>query len=82
LTSGLRTAAHAPVVESEFDGAAEFWVASLEDFGAIFADEHYQSTVVPDEESFLNRAEGVVYVGEEQLKWEGGKPAAGVSLEK
>jgi hypothetical protein len=54
-------------------------VEKLEDFGAIFADPVYRSTVVPDEESFLKRAEAMVFVGEEQVKWVHEKMTEGVA---
>ncbi|OAL06302.1 hypothetical protein IQ06DRAFT_362578 [Phaeosphaeriaceae sp. SRC1lsM3a] len=73
LTTALRTGAHAPVLDSEFDGAAEFWVNELEDFAAIFADEVYLRDVVPDEESFMKRGESSIFVGKEEGKWVDGK---------
>lgn len=69
LTTALRTGAHAPVLEAEYSGAAEFWVETLEDFGAIFADPVCLSDVVPDEESFMKRGESAWFVGEEQVKF-------------
>lgn len=69
-----------PCLDAEFDGAAEFWVVSLEDFAAIFADPIYGSVVVPDEESFLKRGESMVFIGEEETKWVDGKAADGVVL--
>ncbi|KAK7179675.1 hypothetical protein DPSP01_011577 [Paraphaeosphaeria sporulosa] len=80
LTTALRKGAHMPCLEPEFDGAAEFLVESLEDFGTIFADPIYESVVVPDEESFLKRGESMVFVGEEEMKWVDGKAAEGVVL--
>jgi hypothetical protein len=60
-------------VEPEFNGAAEFWVEKLKDFGTIFADPVYLKDVVPDEESFLKRGESVILVGEEQVKFVAGQ---------
>ncbi|PSN68072.1 hypothetical protein BS50DRAFT_633704 [Corynespora cassiicola Philippines] len=77
LTTSLRTAAHAPVLESEFDGAAEFWVESLDDFGAIFSDPVYLEKVVADENTFIERAMSMILVGEEEQKWIEGKPTEG-----
>lgn len=70
----MRIGAHAPVLNSKFDGAAEFWVNELEDFGAIFADEVYMRDVVPDEESFMKRGESWMSVGwGEEGKFEANK---------
>jgi hypothetical protein len=52
----------------------------LEDFVAIFADPVYGSVVVPDEESFMKRGESMMFVGEEEVKWENGKAAEGIVL--
>ncbi|KAH7396994.1 EthD domain-containing protein [Phaeosphaeria sp. MPI-PUGE-AT-0046c] len=73
LTTALRTSAQAPALNSEFDGAAEFWVNELEDFTAIFVDEVYVRDVVPDEERFMKRDETWMFVGREEEKFEGKK---------
>ena len=79
LTGGVRAATGgSPVIE--YNGAAEFWVDRLEDFGAIFQDPHYLEVVVPDEQKFIQREAGVILVGEDHVKWDGGKPVAGVNL--
>lgn len=74
LTTALRTGAHAPNLNTEFNGGAEFWVESLEDFAAIFADPVYLKDVIPDEESFMKRGESWMFVGEEELKYTEGQP--------
>ena len=78
-TAAVRGAMHVstPV---EYDGMAEFWVETLEDFAAIFQDEKYMSAVVPDEMSFLNRETSTLLIGHEEVKWENGKAAEGVQL--
>jgi hypothetical protein len=73
LTTALRQGAGAATLESEFDGAAEFWVESLDDFGAIFADPVYLDKVMKDEETFLQRANSCLLVGEEKPKFVAGK---------
>ncbi|THG98646.1 hypothetical protein EW026_g3585 [Hermanssonia centrifuga] len=53
-----------------YDGAAEFWVDKIEDLLALFGDEEYQQTAIPDEANFLDRSVVQVLVGEDQLKYE------------
>lgn len=64
---------------AEYDGMVQFWVRSMEDFAAIFHDQEYLEKVVPDEKSFLKRDEGIVLIGHEEVKWEDGKAADGVT---
>ncbi|KIM35575.1 hypothetical protein M413DRAFT_32431 [Hebeloma cylindrosporum] len=54
---------------ADFDGAAEFWVESLQDLFALFGDEEYLKKAVPDEANFLDRSSVQILVGEDQTKW-------------
>ncbi|KAI2472821.1 EthD domain-containing protein [Annulohypoxylon bovei var. microspora] len=53
-----------------YDGGASMWANSLEELLAIFTDEEYLKTVVPDEEKFFNRADVVTMLGWDEDKWE------------
>ncbi|KAF7793158.1 hypothetical protein EIP86_004267 [Pleurotus ostreatoroseus] len=51
-----------------FDGAAEFWVEKVEDLLAVFGDEEFIKTAVPDEVNFMDRNSVQLLVGDDQVK--------------
>ena len=53
---------------SDFDGHAEFTVASLDDLKAAFSDPYYKSDVEPDENKFFEASTSVCTVGWEEVK--------------
>ena len=71
VTTGAVRQANGVLAPVEYNGAAEFWVAKLEDMAEIFQAQEYIDKVIPDEKSFLNRDAAVLLIGEEQVKWDG-----------
>ncbi|KAI1416651.1 hypothetical protein F5Y13DRAFT_205493 [Hypoxylon sp. FL1857] len=61
------------VIMIGYDGAVSMWANTLDDLLAVFTDEEYLRTVVPDEENFFNRAEVSTMVGWDEDKWEHGR---------
>ncbi|KAJ3558504.1 hypothetical protein NM688_g887 [Phlebia brevispora] len=52
-----------------FDGAAEFWVDSMEDMLAFIGSEDFKTLGAADEEKFMDRTATQILVGEDRLKW-------------
>ncbi|OTA62372.1 hypothetical protein K449DRAFT_434034 [Hypoxylon sp. EC38] len=53
-----------------YDGGATMWANNLDELLAVFIDQDYLRTVVPDEEKFFNRTEVVAMFGWDEDKWE------------
>lgn len=57
----------------DYDGAAEFWVPSLETFLTMGADPEYVNVIQPDEANFIDLTSLKVVVGADWVVVEGGK---------
>ncbi|KAI1039439.1 hypothetical protein LB505_002602 [Fusarium chuoi] len=57
----LRVPGAAPVLE--FDGAAEFWVPTMETFQAMGSDPFYRDVITPDENNFIDHSSMRMIVG-------------------
>ncbi|KAJ3899835.1 EthD domain-containing protein [Lentinula edodes] len=62
------SAAGFPVLD--FDAAAEFFVAKLDDLMELLRDEEYQQKVTADESNFLDHSSIQVLVGEDHIQYE------------
>ncbi|TVY40592.1 hypothetical protein LSUB1_G003033 [Lachnellula subtilissima] len=56
-----------------YDGGVNIHAGSVEELVAVFQDEEYLRVVVPDEEKFLKRSEGIMMLGWEDVVWVDGK---------
>lgn len=69
-TTTLLRHANAVTTSVEFDGAAEFWVESIEDLFTVFSDPIYIEVVIPDEKTFIDRDNAILLIGHEEVKWD------------
>lgn len=70
------------LLDTDWDGIAEFWVHSLEDLTAIFDSDYYKNIVVPDESRFIQREKARFIVGYDDDKWVDGKPGSFIDVGK
>jgi hypothetical protein len=60
-----------------YDGIADFWYKSFEDFESAYADEFYSNVVKKDEEYLFDMESLAITAGVEQVVIEGGEVVDG-----
>jgi hypothetical protein len=60
-----------------YDGIADFWYKSFEDFESAYADEFYMNVVKKDEEYLFDMESLAITAGVEQVVIEGGEVVDG-----